>query len=220
MAVAAAAILGLGASAVKSAEAASVKLTFFQDTDTPVAVGSFSYDESTPYEAIFPSPTPGGSPLVINATDKWFEVKDFAVNLLGLSWNSSDATVGDRGSMLSPFLWAPFAGNQLKVVTASFFPFGSEEPKLWGNWSFGNIRTPPNLTIFGNSEGPGSRMSWLQNGFQSNGRYLNSGYVIAEEVEPCSENSEAVPEPGTMAGLTLAAAGLGYAKKKFGASKV
>jgi hypothetical protein len=61
-------------------------------------------------------------------------------------------------------------------------------------------------------------MSWLQNGFQSNGSYLNSGYVIAEEVKPSSENSEAVPEPGTMAGLTLAAAGLGYAKKKFGAS--
>ncbi|UNU22295.1 PEP-CTERM sorting domain-containing protein [Microcoleus vaginatus PCC 9802] len=32
---------------------------------------------------------------------------------------------------------------------------------------------------------------------------------MAEQVKPCSENSEAVPEPGTMAGLTLAAAGLG-----------
>ncbi|WP_445301690.1 PEP-CTERM sorting domain-containing protein [Microcoleus sp. MON1_C1] len=28
-------------------------------------------------------------------------------------------------------------------------------------------------------------------------------------MKPCSENSEVVPEPGTMAGLTLAAAGLG-----------
>jgi hypothetical protein len=52
----AAAILGLGATAVKSAEAASVKLTFFQGADTPVGVGSFSYDESTPYEAIFLRP--------------------------------------------------------------------------------------------------------------------------------------------------------------------
>lgn len=216
---AAAAILGLGATAVKSAEAASVKLTFFEYTDTPVAVGSFSYDESTPYEAIFPSSF-FGTGLEIKASDKWFVVQDFAVNLLGLSWNLSQATVGDRGTMLSPFLWAPFDRNQLKVVTASFPPFGSREPNLWGNWAFGNIRRPPNLVIFGNSDGPGSRMSWLQNGFQSNGSYLNSGYVIAEEVKPGGENSEAVPEPGTMAGLTLAAAGLGYAKKKFGASKV
>ncbi|WP_293355320.1 MULTISPECIES: PEP-CTERM sorting domain-containing protein [unclassified Microcoleus] len=64
-------------------------------------------------------------------------------------------------------------------------------------------------------------MSWRQNGgVLSNGMYLHSGYVIAEEVKPCSENSEAVPEPATIAGLTLAAAGLGAAKKKFGASKV
>lgn len=48
VAVAAATVLGWGATAVKSAEAASVKLTFFQGLDTPVAVGSFSYDESTP----------------------------------------------------------------------------------------------------------------------------------------------------------------------------
>ena len=217
--MAVAAILGLGATAVKSAEAASVKLTFFQDTDTPVAVGSFSYDESTPYEAIFPSRSVGTPPLEIKASDKWFVVQDFAVNLLGLSWNLSQATVGDRGTRLSPFLWAPFDRSQLQVVTASFSPFSSEEPNLWGNWAFGNIQTPPNLVIFGNSDGPGSRMSWLQNGFQSNGSYLNSGYVIAEEVKPGSENSEAVPEPGTMAGLTLAAAGLGYPKKKFGASK-
>lgn len=219
--MAVAAILGLGATAVKSAEAASVKLTFFQDTDTPVAVGSFSYDESTPYEAIFPSRSVGRPPLEIKASDKWFVVQDFAVSIFGVSWNLSQATVGDRGKMLSPFLWAPFDRNQLQVVMASFFsPFGSEEPNLWGNWAFGNIRTPPNLAIFGNSDGPGSRMSWLQNGFQSNGSYLNSGYVIAEEVKPCSENSEAVPEPGTIAGLTLAAAGLGYAKKKLAASKV
>ncbi|MEG4273896.1 MULTISPECIES: PEP-CTERM sorting domain-containing protein [unclassified Microcoleus] len=221
MAVATAAILGLGATAVKSAEAASVKLTFFQGADTPVAVGSFSYDESTPYEAIFPSTRLGRPPLEIKASDKWFVVQDFAVSIFGLSWNLSQATVGDRARMLSPFLWAPFDRNQLQVVMASFsFSASDEEPNLWGNWAFGNIRTPPNLVIFGNSDGPGSRMSWLQNGFQSNGSYLNSGYVIAEEVKPCSENSEAVPEPATIAGLSLGAAGLAAGKKKFGASKV
>jgi len=62
-----------------------VKLTFFQDTDTPVAVGSFSYDESTRYEASFPSRSVGTPPLEIKASDKWFVVQDFAVNLLGLS---------------------------------------------------------------------------------------------------------------------------------------
>jgi hypothetical protein len=76
----AAAILGLGAIAVKSAEAASVKLTFFEDADTPaVGVGSFSYDESTPYEAIFESSFFGTS-IEINASDKFFVVQDFAVN--------------------------------------------------------------------------------------------------------------------------------------------
>ncbi|MEG3841266.1 PEP-CTERM sorting domain-containing protein [Microcoleus sp. herbarium14] len=222
LAVAAATIMvGLEAVAVKSAEAASVKLTFFQGLDTPVAVGSFSYDESTPYEAIFPSKRLGKPALEIKASDKWFVVKDFAVSIFGLSWNLSRATVGDRARMLSPFLWAPFDRSQLKVVTASFSPFGSEEPTVAPpQWAFGNIRKLPNLAIFGNSEGPGSRMMWLQNGsFQSNGKYLNSGYVIAEEVKPGGENSEAVPEPATIAGLTLAIVGKVSFKKKFKAPK-
>jgi len=224
MAVAAAAILGLGATTVKSAEAASVKLTFFQDgADTPVAVGSFRYDESTPYEAIF-GPQGGGfgEPVEIKASDKLFVVQDFAVNLLGLSWNLSQAKVGDRSTtQLSPFLWAPFSAPQVQVVVGSFssFPLGVT-PYRWPNWVFGDIRNPPALGIFsGGGKGPGS-MGWVQYGTQSNGRPSNTGYVIAEEVKPGGENSETVPEPATIAGLTLAAAGLGYAKKKFGASKV
>jgi hypothetical protein len=218
MAVAAAAILGLGATSVKSAEAASVKLTFFEDADTPaVGVGSFSYDESTPYEAIFGSSF-FGTRLEIKASDKWFVVQDLAVNLLGLSWNLSQATVGDRASKLSPLLWAPFDRNPLKVVGENGLS-GSPQPYLWGNWAFGNLRTTPYLVIFGNSDGPGSRMDWLQASPRSNGSF-GEGYVIAEEVGPGGENPEPVPEPATTAGLAMAAAGLGYAKKKFGASKV
>lgn len=220
LAVAIATILGLGAIAVNSAEAASVKLSFFNDADTPLAVGSLSYDESTPYQATFPSTSVGQPALEIKTSDKWFVVKDFAVSIFGLSWDLSKATVGDRASMLSPFLWAPFDSRQLQVVVNSFFPFGSPDPGLWGNWSFGNLRNLPSLTIFGNSNGPGNRMGWLQTGYQSNGKDLNSGYLIAEEVKPCSENSEAVPEPATIAGLTLAAIGLSVAKQKFAASKV
>ena len=217
MAVAAAAILGLGATAVKSAEAASVKLTFFEGDDTPVGVGSFSYDESTPYEAIFPSRGVGRFPLEIKPSDKLFVVQDFAVNLLGLSWNLSQATVGDRGTRLSPFLWAPFDRRQLQFVRAIFPPFGSGEPTLGEFWAFGDIRRT-HLVILGNSDGPGARMMWQQNDVQRFG--TSNGYVIAEEVGPGGENSETVPEPATTAGLALAAAGLGYAKKKFGASKV
>ena len=219
MAVAAAAILGLGATSVKSAEAASMKLTFFEDADSPaVGVGSFSYDESTPYEGIFGSSFLG-TPLEIKASDNLFEVKNLVINLLGLSWNSSQATFGDRGNKLSPLLWAPFDQNPLKVVGENA-PFGSSQPYLWANWAFGDIRTTPNLIIFGNSDGPGSRMEWLQ-GSQSDGSLgFNEGYVIAEEVGPGGGNPEPVPEPATTAGLALAAAGLGYAKKKFGASKV
>jgi hypothetical protein len=102
----------------------------------------------------------------------------------------------------------------------SFPLVGFPDLQLSGDFSFGNLRNPPNLTIFGNSDGAGSKMTWLQNGVQSNGKDLNSGYVIAQEVKHSSENSEAVPEPATIAGLTLAVAGLGVAKKKFAASKV
>jgi hypothetical protein len=202
------AILGWGATSVKSAEAASVKLTFFQGADTPVGVGSFSYDESTPYEAIFPSRGVGRFPLEIKPSDKLFVVQDFAVNLLGLSWNLSQATVGDRGTRLSPFLWAPFDRRQLQFVRAIFPPFGSGEPNLGDFWAFGDIRRTY-LVILGNSDGPGARMMWQQNDVQSNGRYFNNGYVIAEEVGPGGENPEPVPEPATTAGLAMAAAGLG-----------
>ncbi len=61
-------------------------------------------------------------------------------------------------------------------------------------------------------------MNWRQNGSRSDGSF-GEGYIIAQEVGP-GENPESVPEPATTAGLAMAAAGLGYAKKKFGASKV
>ena len=225
MAVAAAAILGLGASAVKSAEAASVNLTFFQGADTPVGVGSFSYDESTPYEAIFFPSSRFGGPVEIKASDKLFVVKNLAINLLGLSWGSSDVAADRSVFNLSPLLWAPCDEGQLKVVQGNAGPpIASGAPTLWHNWLFGDLRSPgpssPFMAIFGNSGGPGSRMSWRQDSFLDGRFGPRGGYVIAEEeVRPCCENPEAVPEPATTAGLALAAAGLGYAKKKFKASK-
>jgi hypothetical protein len=200
---AAAAILGLGATTVKSAEAASVNLTFFDEAHTPVGVGSFSYDESTRYEGRFFPPISASS-VEIKPSDKWFVVKDLAVvNLLGLSWGPETRT--PRPTDLPRLLWAPSDNSDIP---------GS----LWGRWLFGDIPGPRNptspfLEITG-SRGPTSR--WRQDSFlDSNGNFgPRGGEVIAEE------NSETVPEPATTAGLALAAAGLGYAKKKFGASKV
>ena len=209
MAVAAAAILGLGAIAVKSAEAASVKLTFFKDADTPaVGVGSFSYDESTPYEGRFFPPISGSS-VEIKASDKWFVVKDLAVvNLLGLSWGPETRT--PRPTDLPRLLWAPSDNSDIP---------GS----LWGRWLFGDRPGPtssisPSLDIIGWG---GSRGRWWQDSLlDSNGNFgRRGGEVIAQEVGFATANPEPVPEPGT-AGLALAAAGWGYAQKKFGASKV
>jgi hypothetical protein len=228
MAVAAAAILGLGATAVKSAEAASVKLTFFERGTTPVGVGSFSYDESTPYEAIFFPPSGGsGEPVEIRASDNLFVVNNLAINLLGLSWGLSDVSRDLRAFTLSPLLWAPSEQNKLRSVRGSAPPpFSSGAPSLSGAWAFGTLQQNPNtrptplLEIIGNTSGPGSSMGWRQDSFQGGNFGPRGGYVIAEEVGPGGENPEPVPEPATTAGLAMAAAGLGYAKKKFGASKV
>jgi hypothetical protein len=228
MAVAAAAILGLGATAVKSAEAASVKLTFFEGGTTPVGVGSFSYDESTPYEAIFLPPSGGsGGAVEINASDNLFVVNNLAINLLGVSWDLSDVSRDSRAFTLSPLLWAPSDQNKLRAVRGSGpVPISSGALSLSGAWAFGtaslnpNTRPTPLLEIIGNTSGPGSSMGWRQDNFYNGSFGPRGGIVIAEEVEPGDGNSESVPEPGT-AGLALAASGfLGYLKKKFGASKV
>ena len=219
----AAAILGLGATSVKSAEAASVNLTFFQDgVDTAVGVGSFSYDESTRYEAIFLPSSRFGGPVEIKASDNLFVVKSLAINLLGLSWDLSDVARDRTAFPLSPLLWGPSYENKLKVVLGSEPPpISSGAPSLSGAWTFGTISRRPDtalsplMRIFGgNSSGPVYKMDWRQDSFLNGSFGPRGGYVIAEE------NSEPVPEPATTAGLALAAAGLGYAKKKFGASKV
>jgi hypothetical protein len=222
----AAAILGLGATSVKSAEAASVKLTFFEG-GARVGVGSFSYDESTPYEAIFlPQSGGSGEPVEIKASDNLFVVNNLAINLLGVSWGLSDVSRDSRAFTLSPLLWAPSEQNKLRAVRGSApLPISSGALSLSGAWAFGTVSLNPNtrptplLEIIGNTSGSGSSMGWRQDNFQGGMFGPRGGIVIAEEVDPGDDNSQSVPEPGT-AGLALVAAGWGYAQKKFGASKL
>ncbi len=215
------AVVGLVLTGANSAQAASLNfsLSFFDSTDSLVGEGAFSYDDSTPYQDTILS---GFSlpPLEIKATDQWFALTSFSATILGKSWNLSQATAGGRGELLSPLLWAPLDPIKTRVVYNAY-PGANIIPRLAEQWDFGNYRTLPALGIFGNSSGTeGNRMSWRQSAYgQSNGLSTNGGYVIAQEVQPCPENSEAVPEPATIAGLTLAAAGLGAAKRKFAASK-
>jgi len=223
MAVAAAAILGLGATSVKSAEAASVNLTFFE-SGTSVGVGSFTYDESTPYEGIFFPPSGGsGEPVEIKGSDNLFVVQDLAINLLGVSWGLSDVSRDLRAFILSPLLWAPSEQHKFRAVRGSAPPpIGSGAARLSREWAFGTLQQNPNtrptplLEINGVTN---SLTGWRQDNFQGGMFGPRGGIVIAEEVGPGGDNSQSVPEPGT-AGLALVAAGWGYAQKKFGASKL
>lgn len=213
-----AAVVGLVLSGANSAQAASLNfsLSFFNSTNSLVGEGSFSYDDSTPYEGTFSSLF-GVPPLEIKASNQWFALKSFSATILGLSWNLSQARF-DRAQLVSPLLWAPLDPIKTRAVFKPETFGGPVTPQVATQWTFGDIRRLPALGIFGSDFGAqGDRMGWIQTNNQAAGN--GSGYVIAEQiVNPC-ENSEAVPEPGTMAGLTLAAAGLGAGKRKFAASK-
>ncbi|MEK0192628.1 MAG: PEP-CTERM sorting domain-containing protein [Oscillatoriales cyanobacterium] len=217
------AVVGFGLTGVNSAQAASLNfsLSFFDSTNSLVGEGSFSYDGSTPYQdtilSSFSMP-----PLEIKASNQWFALTSFSATVWGKSWDLSKASSGDRGELLSPLLWAPFDTVKTRFVFDGKVIGSGVIPQLASQWAFGNYRILPALGIFGEGFGTGGgKISWMQSGGgQSNGKSVNTGYLIVEEIQPCHENSEAVPEPATVAGLGLAAAGLGAAKKKLAASKV
>ncbi|WP_341730595.1 PEP-CTERM sorting domain-containing protein [Microcoleus sp. EPA2] len=216
-------VLGFALTGVNSAQAASLNfsLSFFDSSNSLVGEGSFSYDGSTPYQdtilSSFSMP-----PLEIKASNQWFALTSFSATVWGKSWDLSKASSGDRGELLTPLLWAPFDTVKTRFVFDAKVIGSGVIAQLASQWAFGNYRILPALGIFGEGFGAGGgRISWMQSGGgQSNGKSVNTGYLIVEEIQPCHENSEAVPEPATVAGLGLAAAGLGAAKKKWVASKV
>lgn len=111
-------------------------LSFLDDSGEKVGSGSFSYDDTAPFEGIFEHPY---EPINVDASEGWYQLQSFEAQINGLNWNIGNSVGGEKA-----VFWRPFETEKLASVIRDRFGVPDKRP---GIWLFGDTRFLPALLV-------------------------------------------------------------------------
>ncbi len=160
-------------------------LKFIDQSGVQVGTGSFSYDDTAPFEGTFVPPFPIDN-VTISASEGWYKLLNFDAQVNGLNWDITDSIGGEEA-----VFWRPFESEKPASVIRDRFGIPYKTP---GRWLFGDIRFLPSLILDSNS--------WVQFAFNTPTGIISGSWVATQRQTPAP-----VPEPTSILSLIVLGTG-------------
>lgn len=164
-------------------------LNFFDYSGEQVGSGSFSYDDTAPFEGTFIAPSYPFENVTISANEGWYKLLSFDAQVNGLNWDIGDSLGGKEA-----LFWQPFNGEKPASVIRDRFgiPY-----KTQSQWFLGDPRSIPFFLVESNG--------WVQ--FESSSENIPTGIISGRWVATQRQTSTPVPEPSSIFSLMIFGAG-------------
>lgn len=156
-------------------------LNFFDDSGEQVGSGSFSYDDTAPFEGTFEHPFTQLEFVDIDTSEGWYKLQSFEAQINGINWDITDSVGGDDA-----VFWRPFETEKPASVIRDRFGLPYKRP---GTWLFGDTRFLPSLLVESDS--------WIQLAMNT-----PTG-IIFGSWEATQRLTTPVPEPSSIFSLII-----------------